>query len=240
MENSIYIGLSRQVALRDSMDTIANNIANLSTPGYRAQNMVFEEYLTKERDDYDPMSFVNDRGQYMTTTPGSVSVTGNSLDVSIAGPGYFGVQGPNGVAYTRAGNFQMDANGTLRTASGDRVASAGGGDIVIPAGSTEVHIDETGIVSNQNGQLGQLMIAEFDNQNSLNPIGNNLYETPDAPLPPTNSRVKQGTLEGSNVQPVLEMTRMIDTLRSFQSLQNILQQENDRMKSVIQKLTSTS
>jgi len=238
VENSIYIGLSKQVVLRDNMDTIANNIANMSTPGYRAQNMLFEEYIDKERGDYDPMSFVQNRGQYMSTEPGSLAQTGNPLDVALVGPGFFGVQGPNGkVAYTRAGNFQMDVLGTLQTAAGDPMASAGGGNIIIPAGSTEISIDERGAVSNQDGQIGQMMVAEFENLQNLRPLGNNLYETDDAPLPPTNTTVKQGLVEGSNVKPVIEMTRMIDTLRTYQSLQNVLQSENDRLRGVIDKLT---
>lgn len=238
MENGIYIGLSRQMALRDNMDTIAQNIANISTPGYRAQNMLFEEYIDKEKGDFDKMSFVNNRGQYMTTEPGSMSVTGNPLDFALAGPGFMGVQDPSGkTAYTRAGNFQMDANGTLLNAAGLPVLSAGGAPITIPQGSTEVNVDDKGMISNQDGQLGQLMLAEFTNLQKLNPIGNNLYSTDEAPLPATNTRVKQGIVEGSNVKPVLEMTRMIDTLRSYQSLNNVLQTENERLRGVIQKLT---
>jgi len=238
MENSLYIGLSKQMVLQNNMDTIANNIANMNTTGYRQQNLLFEEYLDKERGDFYPMSFVYDRGQYESTAAGSVSQTGNPLDVSLDGPGFLGVQDPGGkTAYSRAGNFQMDAGGRLLNAAGLPVLDQGGSPITIPQGSSEIKIDQNGALSNQNGQIAQLMIAEFANVQDLAPTGNNLYTTTAAPQPPTNTRVKQGTLEGSNVNPVLEMTRMVDTLRSFQAVQNVLQTENDRLTTAIQKLT---
>lgn len=238
MENSIYLGLSRQIVLRDNMDIIANNIANMNTSGYRAQSLLFEEYLEKNRKDFDPMSFVSDRGQYDDTSPGSMSTTGNPLDIALAGPGFIGVLGPGGtLAYSRAGNMQMDAAGTLLTAAGFPVSTAGGGTITVPQGSTEIRIDEGGIVSNQDGPVGQIMLAEFENLQELYPIGDTLYRTDAAPLPPENTRVRQGHLEGSNVKPVIEMTRMIETLRSYQSMQNLLQTENDRLRGAIQKLT---
>ncbi len=238
MENSIYIGLSKQIALQNNMDTIANNIANMSTSGYRTQNLLFEEFLDKERGDYDPMSFVYDRGQYESTEPGSLSFTGNSLDAALAGPGFFGVQGPDGkVGYSRAGNFQMDANGRLLNAAGYPVVDQGGSPISIPQGSTEIKIDEKGFISNQDGQIAQLMVVEFSNQQDLKPTGNNIYTTTAGTLSPTNTRVKQGEVEGSNVKPVLEMTRMVETLRAFQSVQNVIQSEHERLQTAIQKLT---
>jgi flagellar basal-body rod protein FlgF len=237
MENGIYIALSRQVALRSNLDTIANNIANMNTAGYRQQNMLFEEYLVKERSDFDPMSFVNNHAQYTSTEPGSMTQTGNPLDIAVAGPGFIGVQSPDGIRYTRAGNFQMDANGQLLTSAGDPVADAGGAAITIPADSSEIKIDERGFVSNQDGQIGQIMIAEFADLRLMKPVGHTLYETTQPPLPPQNSKIKQGTLEGSNVKPVLEMTNMIDTLRTHQSVQNILQGENERLRTLIQRIT---
>ena len=237
MENSIYLGLSRQMALRTNMDIIANNIANVNTPGYRGQNMLFQEFIDKPRGTLDPLSFVNDYGEYQITSPGSVSYTGNPLDIAVTGPGFIGVQGPDGVAYTRAGNFQMRADGTLITSAGFPVASAGGGNLTIPAGSTEVNIDDHGNISNQDGQLGQIMVHEFQNLRQLKPLGNNLYKADTPGTAATQSTVKQGQLEGSNVQPVIEMTRMIDTLRSFQSVQQVLQSENDRLRTAIQRLT---
>ncbi len=238
MENTIYIGLSRQMTLRSNMDMVANNVANMSTPGYRGQVMMFNEYLSRPRGQDDSMSFVLNRGQYQLTKPGPISTTGNPLDIALNGPGFIGVQGPGDeIAYTRAGNFQIDPNGTLITPAGYPVAGQGGGLITIPLGSSEVNIDENGVVSNENGELGQIMLTEFENIQTLNPEGYNLYTSTEDGQPATQTIVKQGHLEGSNIEPVLEMTRMIDTLRSYQSVQTMLQGENERLRNAIQKLT---
>lgn len=238
MENSIYIGLSRQTALKNNLDIIANNIANANTPGFRAQNLLFKEFLSDPRGNREAMSFVNDIGEYKNTEAGAVQYTGNPMDVALSGPGFLGVNGPNGqIAYTRAGAFELRADGTIITPGGDVVAGQGSGPIVVPPNSKEIKIDNRGFVSTENGQIGQLMIVEFENPQSLRPIGNNLYVTDDPAPPAQNTTVRQGMLEGSNVKPVIEMTRMIDTLRSFQATQQVLQTENDRMRSAIQKLT---
>lgn len=244
MENSIYLGLSRQMVLKNNMDIIANNVANMNTSGFRGQNLLFSEYVSDPKGpdtidkENDALSFVMDRGQYEVTEAGPVSFTGNQLDVALNGPGFMGIQSPGGeIAYTRAGNFQLDANGTLVTAAGYPVADTGGGAITIPQGSSEIKIDDRGFVSNQDGQIGQIMIAEFQNPQTLKPSGNGLYTTQDAALPPTNTVMKQGSLEGSNVKPVVEMTRMIETLRSFQTTQKILETENERLLGAIDKLS---
>lgn len=238
MENGIYVGLSRQMALRSDMDIIANNIANANTPGFRAQNLLFKEYVSDPRGADAPLSFVEDIGQYQVTDQGAMRYTGSSLNVGLVGPGFMGVVGPDGkVAYTRAGEFEISENGTLVTPAGYAVAGQGGSAITIPASSREIKIDNRGFISNESGQIGQLMVVEFDNIQKLDPQGNNLYKT-DAPTKPAESTtVKQGMLEGSNVQAVVEMTRMIDTLRSFQSVQQILQSENERLRTAVQRLT---
>ena len=245
MENSIYLALSRQMALQTNMDIVANNIANMNTTGYRGQNLIFDEYISDPRHEAfdgaeDELSFVWNQGQYDDTTPGSVSFTGNPLDVSIDGPGFIGVQGLNGEThYIRAGDFQLSAEGILVNSAGFPVAGAGGGNIVVPPDSEEIKIDEKGTVSNQDGQLGQIMLVEFEDLQRLEPLGNNMYKTTAETIPPENTRVKQGTLEGSNVNGVVEVTRMIETLRNFQATQNILRTENDRLRGAIQKLTGS-
>ncbi len=242
MENSIYLGLSRQMVLRNNMDIIANNVANMSTNGYRGQNLLFEEYISDPRGADDALSFVNDRGQYQLSEPGSLTYTGNQLDAALEGPGFFGVQTPGGeVQYTRDGSFQIDATGTLVTQAGYRVASSGGGDITIPQGSSEIAIDDNGIISNQDGPIGQLLIAEFQNIQNMEQRGNNLYAIDAAEvLPAAETQVMQGMLEGSNVKPVLEMTNMIETLRDYQSVQRVMETENERLRTAIQRLTRSN
>ena len=241
MENTIYVGLSRQMVLKNNMDVNANNVANVNTPGYRGQNLLFAEHVSRERGDIDPLSFVYDKGQYKNTLPGPVHVTGNQLDVSIEGPGFFGVVGPEGKTfYSRAGNFMMDQNGGLFTQAGHPVADTGGSQIMIPTNSTEIEIDNKGVISNQEGQIGQLMVVEFADAQQLKPYGDNMYTTDAPAMPSETSVVKQGQIEGSNVLAVVEITRMIDTLRNFQSMQQVLTTENERLRTAIQRLTRQS
>lgn len=237
MENSIYIALSRQTVLQTNLDIVANNIANMNTAGFRSQSPLFEEYLSDPSRDSDPISFVYDYGQYQNTAPGPQEQTGNPLHVALNGPGFMAIEGPDGkTAYTRDGNFQRDSNGTLVTDAGFRVLS-NGGPITIPANSTEILIDETGTITNQNGILGKLQVVEFDNVQDLKPMGNNLYRTDDTGTPAEDTTVQQGFLEGSNVNPIVETNRMVEILRSFQSVQNLLETEHDRLRTAIQKLT---
>lgn len=247
MENSIYIGLSKQVALRNQMNVIANNVANMSTPGYRAQNMVFSEYINKSPNNpkvpvKDDISQVLDVGHYQNTAAGSMSQTGNPTDVALNGSGYFGIQTNDGVMYTRAGNFQLNVNGELVTGAGNLVADTGGGTITVPDDSTEIRIDSKGVISNQDGELGQLMIVEFENEQELEAEGNGLYRAPEGTVfaEAAQTVAVQGMLEGSNVNPILEMTRMIDVLRTYQSTQKMLQDEHERQQGMLERIGKVS
>ncbi len=237
MENAQYIGLSRQMVLRTGMDLVANNIANAGTAGYRAQNPLFSEYISDPKGARDPISMVYDRGQYDVTRPGALQLTGNQLDVAVIGPGFIGVNTPNGEThYTRSGNFSLNAQHELVTASGHNVADAGGAVISIPADARDISIDREGRVSTQDGEVAQIMVKEFNNPQTLEPQGNGLYKTGEAGNTPQGTVVLQGQLEGSNVEPVVEMTRMIQISREYQSLQRFMQTDHDRQRTAIQRL----
>ena len=240
MENSLYIGLSKQVVLRENMDIIAQNVANVNTPGYRGQNMVFSEYIEDPRHMPEDMSLVLDYGQYQMTDPGSMKETGNTFDIALVGNGFLGIQTPGGeIQYSRAGNLTIDQEGTLMNARGMSVMDDGGGEITIPTNAKEVTIDKKGVISSDQGQIAKLMVVEFGNTQELNPAGNGLYTTTAQPIPSEKTAVNQGYLEGSNVQAVVEMTRMIDVLREYQAVQNMMQSEHERMKGANQRLART-
>ena len=239
MENSIYTGLSRQMALQSDMNTIANNLANVNTPGYRGQYMLFTEYVEKPKGIEDPLSMVMDYGQFISNKPGPMQHTGNPLDVAMQGPGFIGITRNGETFYTRAGNFMLGEDGALVTPTGDRVASAGGSAIIIPQDAKSVSIAEDGMVSTENGAVGQIMMTEFDNIDSLDAIGDNLYKANAPGTAATETRMISGMIEGSNVNPIMEMTRMIDTQRAYQSAARMLQSEHDRQRTMIQRLSQT-
>ncbi len=240
MENSIYVGLSRAVALERDMDIVANNIANVNTPGYRGQYMMFKEYVEKPQGIEDPLSMVLDYGQYMSNKPGSIQFTGNKTDFALSGPGFFGVQNNGETMYTRAGNFAVNVAGELVTAEGKPMVNDGGSPMTIPTDTTELRMAEDGTLSNQNGPIGKLMVKEFADINDLNPVGDTLYQTKAEALEPKETRVMQGVLEGSNINSVMEMTHMIDVHRAYQNVQKMLQSEHDRQRTMIQRLTRSS
>lgn len=236
MENSLYVGISRQMVLRNAMDMIANNVANMSTPGYRTQNPVFKEYLSKPQHDKETLSMVEDYGQWSTTSPGTTQFTGGTYDVALNGPGYIGITAPDGtMMYTRGGNFTTNSQNQIVTSAGMLVGTG----INIPAGAKDVKITETGEVVADNNTVGQIPVMEFDNLQMLKPQGNGLYSA-EGGRPATETTMKQGMIEGSNVNGVLEMTRMIEILRDFQSTQAMLKSEDERQRGAIQKLAQAN
>lgn len=237
MESSLYVGLSRQIVLNNAMTMVANNVANVNTAGYRAQNPMFQEYISNERYDKNDLSMVYDMGQYDTTSPGTMQLTGNTYDVALNGPGFMSVQTPSGeMQYTRAGNFTVNNNSELVTSSGYKVTGPGGDAIAIPAGSKEVKITEQGEVTADGNTVGRIGVFEFDNLQELKPAGNNLYSAPNPGRPATETKMIQGSLEGSNVNAIQETTRMIEILRTYQSTMRMLQNEQERQTTAITAL----
>lgn len=240
MENALYVGLSRQIVLQAQMDMVANNVANINTPGFRSQDLLFKEFVTDPKGQGPAYSMVGDYGQFVSSAPGPVQMTGGPLDVALNGPGFFEIATPQGPRYTRAGSFTMNSSGTIVTPSGETVSAGGGSGISIPADAREIVIDEKGNISTDKGIIGKISIVEFANTDQLIREGNGLYRAPAnaQPQPAANTRATQGAIEGSNVQGVTEMTRMIGILRDYQSLQRMIQNEHDLQRSAIQKLTT--
>jgi flagellar basal-body rod protein FlgF len=240
MENTIFIALSRQTGLEQKMSVLANNIANVNTPGYRAQNTVFNQYLVEGEDKNKDIYQVLDYGEYMNTAAGSISQTGNPMDLAIKGDAYFAVQTPQGLGYTRAGKLTLNINNELVNPAGYPITDDGGNPIALPPNAKEFIVDEMGNISTDQGTIGKLNLVEFGNQQNLKAAGNGVYLTDDQGIPSTTSRVIQGAYEKSNVQGVLEMSRMIETSRDYQSLSRVLQGDHERQRSMIQKLTGSN
>jgi flagellar basal-body rod protein FlgF/flagellar basal-body rod protein FlgG len=251
MENALLVGLSRQMALSHELDVIANNIANIDTTGYKADNTDFSEFLMpRARDDQFTgsdrrVSFVEDRATWIDFSPGALQHTGNPLDVAVDGNAYFVVQTPRGQRYTRNGALAVNSAGQLVTNEGYQVVGDGG-PITFQASDTDINISPQGIItvregnSTQDAQRGRLQLASFDQPRLLQKDSGSTFMAPDgvnANPPPQGTRVVQGAIEKSNVKAVVEMARMIEITRSYTDIANILQQQSDQRRNALQQLS---
>ena len=241
MENPILIGLSRQVALRRQMDVIANNVANLGTTGFKAESMVFEEYLMPKaeweadlRPDRD-LSYVQDVATIRDLAAGPMVQTGSPLDVAIQGKGWFVVNTPDGDRYTRNGAFLLNQAGELVTSEGFQVMGESG-PMIFGTDDTDIAIAADGTVTSAAGNKGRLRVVEFETDMALRPEGTSLFVTDQTPAVAVSPRVAQGVLEKSNVQPILEISRMIEVNRAYQSLASTLDRADQLRRNAIQSL----
>ena len=249
MENTLLVGLSRQMVLERQMDVVANNVANVNTNGFKADRSLFEQFLRSpaHEDNFQrpdrQVAFVQDRGTFKDFAAGASEMTKNPLDVAIDGKGFLVVQTPAGERYTRDGNLQLNNQGQLVTQSGYPVMG-GSGPIVFQQTDKQITIAPDGNVTVLEGSnridsvRGKLRIVSFADAQKLVKDGGNLYSAGQgvAPLPDTTSRVNQGYVEKSNVNSVTEMSRMIEITRAYTQISALLQQQSDLHKSAIEKL----
>jgi flagellar basal-body rod protein FlgF len=239
METTSLISLSRQTGLRRQMEVVANNLANMNTVGFKGEHMMFVDHFVRSSGGEKPfpqkLHFVRDIATFRNPTEGEITQTSNALDVAIAGPGFFAVQTPDGERYTRNGRFQLDQSGQLVTQEGFAVLTQGG-PIVLGPRDASVHIARDGTVSSETGQLGKLRVVTFDNEMALRQVGNTLFRTDEAPRNAEKPTVVQGALEASNVQPIVEITRMIEVQRSYESLARFIDREDERIRTLIRDL----
>ncbi len=241
MENALLIGLSRQMTLQHKMGVIANNMANVNTAGYKRDELLFEEHLmpVARMSDATPqdarLSFVLDPSMYRNFEQGGFVQTGNDLDVAISGDAWFVVQTPKGDRYTRNGEFKINADGQLTMASGDPVLGEGG-PITFAQGETGIEIASDGTISTNLGQRGKLRLVHFADNDVLKKEGALMFSTDTAPQAAEDATVAQGIIENSNVQPVVELTRMIETVRAYTSISQILERTQQLRQDAIERL----
>jgi flagellar basal-body rod protein FlgG len=252
MSKGIYTAVSGAVAQSQQLDTIANNLANANTPGFKRDQQIFKEYLTSYEKEpstitvprvpasiesfYDmnggDKSYVDAAGTHTDFTQGGIKQTGNKLDFALENEGFFEVGTPDGVKLTRVGSFSVDADGRLVTKSGYPVLRDGGLDA--PAAGREIHLQSANVTVASNGEIfdgdqsvGRLSIINVGNKDALRKVGQNLFalkESMDAQRSvASEAKVLQGSLEGSNVNIVREMTDMIAATRTFESTQRAIQ-----------------
>jgi flagellar basal-body rod protein FlgF len=248
MENALLIGLSRQTVLERQLDVVANNIANVNTTGFKADQSLFQEYLmpVAHEDNFvgrdRRLSYVEDRGTYRDFSQGAAEQTKNPMDVAIQGNGFLVVQTAAGERYTRDGGLQLNNQGQLVTEQGDQVLGTAG-PIVFQPTDHDVNIASDGTITVQEGTnrtdalRGKLRLVSFPDAQRLLKEGSNLYSAGEgAAQADTRSTIEQGFLEKSNVNAVAEMSHMIEVTRAYTQISTLLQQESDMHKSAIEKL----
>ena len=246
MMNAQLVGLSREIALRRELDVIANNLANMNTTGFQAERVAFEDYLMPraeasafQRRDHD-VAFVQDWATYRDMEPGARRVTGNELDVALSPGGYLTVETPEGLRYTREGSLQINDQGQLVTSGGHPVISLGGTPILFTPEDADITITGSGQVTTNAGARGTLQLVSFANEQELEKIGGNLYSAPAEADPDPAVRVTQGVLEASNVQPVRELSRMVEVQRAYELQSNLLRQSDQMRQEAIRMLGQLS
>ncbi len=215
MDNVAYLGLARALSVDRRLEVIANNLANMDTPGFKAELERSTSVAWRGRSG-GPVYFVQDLGRLFDPREGPLQRTGNPLDLAISGRGWFTVMTADGPAYTRAGHFQRDPTGRIVTTAGYALLDENGAPIEIPPGTARVTVAEDGTVSTEEGPIARIRPVDFPAEAVLERAGEGLFVTEAVPEPVEDFRLLQGMLEGSNVQPVRELTRMIQVQRSYE------------------------
>ncbi|HKP79548.1 MAG TPA: flagellar basal-body rod protein FlgF [Phenylobacterium sp.] len=241
MDNAVYVGVSRQMVLRREMDIIANNIANLDTTGFKVESLMQKTDPAEPARTLGgprPVKFVaadmvaRDFGQ------GAMNKTGAPLDMAIEGEGFFQIQTPTGPCFTRDGRFTTDPGGRVVTQNGLPLLDDGGGEIVIDPEKGQISIGADGTMSQGDERIGKVGLYAFANQGALEKAGDNTFRNSSnlQPQPATAASLRQGYLETSNVKPVLEITRMVEVSRAYESTAKMIDAEADLSRRSVERL----
>ncbi|MDO8913799.1 MAG: flagellar basal-body rod protein FlgF [Phenylobacterium sp.] len=241
MDNALYVGLSRQMTLRRELDIVANNIANADTTGFKAESLMLEAAPRAPARTFggpQPIKFVLDSGVARDFTPGSLHKTDAPFDLGIEGMGFFKVTTADGERYTRDGHFRMDDIGRITTQGGQAVLDEGGGEVTVDPQKGPVTIATDGTISQGAERIGKVAVVRFDTLSVLEKAGDNLYRNTSNAQPQAapDARVHQGMLESSNVNTVLEITRMMDVTRAYESMAKMMDSNADLSRRSIERM----
>lgn len=222
----------------DSLDILANNLANTSTSGFKADREFYSTYLAPElAGGTDPTvgeAPVVQR-QWTDFAQGTLVNTGNATDFALSGNGFFGVNGPNGTLYTRNGNFHFSPQGVLITAEGYPVRLVGGQTLQSQS-SEAIQVEADGQVSQDGNALGQLELVDIRNNGQLNKVSGAYFQSSSGVAPATAAQVYQGKVESSNAVPAEAAARMVTLLRHFEMLQQAVKVGNTMNRQAVEEV----
>jgi flagellar basal-body rod protein FlgF len=236
MENGIFVALSRQDALERQLAVIANNMANADTAGFKRVEMLMHDdplptRLSARRG--GPAHFVHDIATVRDPSEGDLKATGNPLDLAVRGEGYFVVDTADGPRYTRDGHFRLDDTGQLVTEDGQAVLDTRNRPIVFTQADTRITVARDGTISSDVGTVDRLRLVRMVDDTQTQAMGDDLQNTAGTVEDITDPQVEQGMIEGSNVQPILELEQMIRVHRAYEQTTNYLDREDQRIRKVI-------
>jgi flagellar basal-body rod protein FlgF len=241
VQSNFYVGLSAQMSLLRRLDTIANNVANASSAGFRAEEVKFETVLSKAS--LDPVAYASSGQSFLSTRAGEIVRTDNPLDVAVQGEAWLAIQTPAGTVYTRDGRMRMTAQGELQTLNGHPVLDAGGSAIKLEPNGGQPQIHQDGTISQNNRQISAIGLYSIDPRATLT-RHENAGVIPDRAATPvvdfTKAGVQQGFVERSNVNPVLEMTRLIMVQRAFEAVTSTIKDSDASLAEAIRTLGANS
>ena len=240
MQTSLPVALSAQVALEKRLDTLANNIANARTAGFRAEEVKFESFLSRTAP--EPVAFSSPGEQYLSTRSGEMTQTGNALDVAVSGDAFLGIAGARSTVYTRDGRMRMTDAGELQTLNGEAVLDVGGAPLQLdPRGGPPV-IARDGMITQNGAQVGAVGLFQMTPGTNLTRASTSGVVPDRAPLPVVefgDVSVLQGFVEGSNVNPILEITRLIDVQRTFENAAKMVETNEASLNDAVTQLGAT-
>jgi flagellar basal-body rod protein FlgF len=234
MDAALYSTLTRQSGLMREMQVVANNIANISTSGFRREGVMFSEYIAKMGDG-PSLSMAHANTRVVDLSQAGITQTGGTFDVAIQGDGFFQLITPNGPRLSRAGAFSPSAEGNLVNFDGHILADQGGAPIAVPQGARAVAIAQDGTISADGAEIGRIGLWQPTDPLTLRHEAGVLFSA-DALEPFEGGTMLQGFLEDSNVNPVSEIARMIEVQRAYEMGQSFMDQEDRRMRGVIDSL----
>ena len=237
MDNAIYAALTRQSGLWSEMRAVANNIANANTTGFRAEGVIFSEFIRDLGPGTESLSMAAARVRETSFAQGALAMTGGAYDLAIEGDGFFLIGTPEGERLTRAGHFTTNENGDLVTSDGMPVLDAGGAPVFIPQGVGAIAIAPDGTISAGGVPVGQIGLVQPVDPGAMTRESGTRFRADEGYEPVENGRVMQGFLEDSNVDPVLQVARMIEVQRAYELGQRFLDKEDERIRSVIQAIS---
>jgi flagellar basal-body rod protein FlgF len=234
METATYTALSRQTALMREMQMIANNIANANTTGFRQEGVIFSEYVQRA-DGGASVAMATGRIGVTSFAQGTLEQTGGLYDLAIEGEGYFLIEAPAGQRLTRAGSFAPTAEGTLATPDGYPVLDEGGAPLFVPPGGNFA-VAADGTISAAGRPVGQIGVVRPMDPQAMEREGGVMFRA-DAGFEPVEApSLRQGFVEASNVDPILQVARMIDVQRAYELGQSFVEREDKRISKAIEAL----